>query len=155
MEHPIKLYLINGILLLCLSLTIACSSNKKQQKKNTNIKDNAVTEADSSTVKPVKNKLAPGTIDITARIIMYNETNPYHVTLKVLRVNGYGSSTPMLSANSELKVNISKALLNDHKLEDIKKEFTSIKPIRLILKSQQEMAMGQQSGPNWTVINYI
>jgi hypothetical protein len=151
MEHPIKSYFINGILLFCLSLSVACSSNKKQQKKNTK----AVTEADSSTVKPVKNKLAPGTIDITARIIMYNETNPYRVTLKVLTVNGYGSSTPMISSSSELKVTISKALLNDHKLEDIKKEFTSVKPIRLILKSQQEMAMGQQSGPNWTVINYL
>ncbi|HKJ34489.1 MAG TPA: hypothetical protein VKA34_21875 [Balneolales bacterium] len=153
MEYSYKL-LRFGIYLLGIGFLTSCGSHKKENNKETATKKENVSHKDTSTVKPVKEKYSPGTAEITARVIMYNETNPYAVTLKVLSVKGYGSSTPPLAPNNKLKVNISKGLLNKHTLDDIKKEFTSVKPITVTLSSKRGMALGKQTGPSWTIIDY-
>ena len=167
MKQTLKSLWFIGICFLGINLLVACGSHKKKNQAKTKSKTTTTTnnsissKQDTSTrmkkkktVKPVKENYSPGTVGIKARIIMYDETSPYRVAIKVLSVYGYGSSTPHIADNSDLKVDISKALTNKYSLDDIKKEFTSVKPINVVLRSNRGMAMGKQTGPNWTIIDF-
>lgn len=155
MKHSFKLLSFIVISLFFLNTLTGCGSSKKKNKKNkVQQKHENTMKVDTSTVKPLKEKLSPGTALVTARVIMYNESNPYQVTIKVLSVRGYGSATPHLPQKADMKVDISKGLLNKHDLNEIKNEFTLTKPITVLLRSNQGMAMGKHSGPSWTIIDY-
>lgn len=138
----------------------SCKSHKKSSKSGTT-KDTTVQTDSNSTRNKNKNfvptadmpKLAPGTAAVSARVIMYDESAPMHVTLLILGVRAYGTSTPALAKKTELKALISKALLNNHSLGEIKEEFTSSDTLSLVLSFSQEVAVGGVSH-NWTVISY-
>ncbi len=140
--------------------TTSCKSHKKSSEAGS-AKDTTV-QTDSNNIQKnnKKNvptadmaKMAPGTADISARVIMYDESAPMHVTLLILGVNAYGTSTPALAKKTEIKANISQALLNKHSLGEIKEEFTSSDTLSLVLSFSQQVAVGGAS-KSWTVISF-
>ncbi len=140
--------------------TTSCKSHKKTSEAGS-AKDTTVQTDPNSTPKKNNNtvptadmpKMAPGTAGVSARVIMYDESAPMHVTLLILGVNAYGTSTPALAKETEIKANISQALLNKHSLGEIKEEFTSSDTLSLILSFSQQVAVGE-AGKSWTVISF-
>lgn len=151
--HVLLLLSLVGISVTLLS--VSCKSHKKSKN---GMSANTTTTKDTGKTKPQVSsadipKMAPGTAEVSARVIMYDESAPLYVTLQIIGARAYGMATPALPAKTEIKADISKALLNKHSMGEIKEEFTTSDTLLLMLSFSQQMAVGGASH-KWTVISF-
>lgn len=151
MKRSHVLLLLSLVVISVSLLSVSCKSHKKN-KIGTTAKTDTL-KKESALYKAIMPKMAPGTADISARVIMYDESAPLNVTLQIVRVIAYGTSTPALPAKTEIQADISKALLNNHSMGEIKEEFTTSDTLSLMLSFSQQVAVGGVSH-KWTVIAY-
>lgn len=154
-------------LLSSVLLLTACHSSKKDKKqpsatsvrKKESVKTNDTAKINQEKVKQkllsaTAPSLSPGSVAVSARVIMYDETAPKVVTILILGTHGYGSSTPALAKGTKLKVHISDALFNKYSAGAIKEEFSSSKPLSLILGFYQQVSVGGSPSHSWSVIDF-
>ena len=138
---------------------LSCNSSHKQNKTagKTNLSktsDTLKTAQTNSTHPPAQlNPLSPGTVQLHAKVESYDQQHPMQVTLRIIKIGGYGSATPALAKNTDLKVRISQALLNKYSLREIKERFVSKDTLNLILSYTQGMAIGG-ANHQWTIISF-
>ena len=99
-------------------LICGCSSSKE---KNQDIDQPGQSKADTANAgfnmqdKPEPEITpAPGSLRAEAEVIDIEETdNGLHCILKIVKINGYGASTPPLAEGTELKATVSREILLD------------------------------------------
>ena len=158
MKRSASLLLLSLVSALTVILITSCKSLHKKTTKgnmtsNQNVQHDTMSQQTSKIPTANMPKLAPGTADIAARVIMYDESAPMYVTIQVVGVNAYGTSTPALGQGAEIRADISKSLLNKHSLGEIKEEFTTSDTLSLVLSFSQQVAVGGVSH-KWTIISF-
>lgn len=131
------------IVALCLTL-ISCTSTGK---------DSTLKPA-SSPKRPVsttEKSLAPGTAKVTAEVLTRTEKERFYVcSFRIKTVHGYGSATPPLPPGTEIKVAISKTLLE--KSSRTPSEFLKNGNTLKMTLSYRENLLIKKALPSWRVI---
>lgn len=100
-----------------------------------------------STAEIVGEDIAPGRALIQATVL--SQSGKYLV-VTIDEVLGYGSSTPMLAADAELKINLDNALQND---QISKEDIGEGKNITLLIASRSSMAVGgSDDSRQWSLV---
>ena len=98
---------ILAIVILLIS-TVACSTSDKTESKSAQ-----------------KISLAPGTAIVSGQLLSFEEFDrSYTCKFKVIKVNEYGSSVPLLQKDSEIEIKLNKSVLTRASLtaNDLKSE---------------------------------
>lgn len=129
--------------LLIVIAGIMCSCGTSKNKKN-----NQQPEPDSSVKTdtmdfrppPTGPGLPPGTARITGMIVSMSDPDG-KAEIKVLSVDEYGSSTPVIASGTTIQVSVSSSL---------KEKLNENKKIVCLLNYQQVLGSGKNQ-PNWTL----
>ena len=165
------------LLMSCLLFSACSSSNKKSQesliqdqaaKARATQSDQQPAEQQTPQQQPAEQQTpqqkmppAPGSAQVTAEILsMENTPGGFHCTLKIISINGYGSSTPPLPEGTLISASVKKALLEEAGSEEAgSEEATSPKKLApgmvkdLTLKYQQVLSIPGADTTAWRILS--
>lgn len=107
--------------------------------------------ADSDTIPPVAEKIAPGTALVQAQVVSvdYEDEIPARITLKVNKVLGYGPATPPIAPESRLSIHVLGFVKANNQYKDTFKKGTNIQAVLVHQKGLK--LQGSDSGDSWTI----
>jgi PBP1b-binding outer membrane lipoprotein LpoB len=135
---------IANIILIIFSVILlsCCSSGDKKEGE-----DVKKTEENTHNIQPPPLNLAPGTASISAEIISVDlKSIPKKCEVKILKVNAYGSSTPVIASNSNIEITLPDNILKESEKDNLKAGKKCSFQIRSIEK------MGSESVSNWICV---
>jgi hypothetical protein len=139
------------VLLLLLFITLQSCSTKTTSSESS--KDNTKDSPPQSKLYKDNNDLPPGTADIKAEILSFNDsTNNLKTRLKIENVYNYGPATPPLAIGSEIICDIPQSVLND--INTIPSEkFIKGSSFKFIIKHQFGI-YNKDNISNWRIISF-
>jgi hypothetical protein len=135
LKHLTIISVIAGILCCC-----GTSKSKISDKQANEPESSQISDTMDVRPPPPLPGLPPGTARITGMIVSLSGSDD-NAEIKVLSVDEYGSSTPVIASNTTMRVSVSKSLKEKLKVD---------KKIVCLLNYQQVLGSGKNQ-TNWTL----